>query len=98
MLHATVKYRAQKIQVRELKCHRQNSEHKVYRDCIVLWRAFAWMSQSTTLHEGPSQNADENNLMQKDEREYHPFYMGKNVVWPDDTSACAHLAQLSLGI
>lgn len=44
---------------------------------IVLWRAFAWTSQSTTLYEGPSQNADENNLMQKDEREYHPFYMGK---------------------
>lgn len=35
-----------KIQVRELKCHRQNTEHKACRDCIGSRTAFAGMSRS----------------------------------------------------
>lgn len=46
MLHATVKDRAEKIQVRELKCHRQNTEHKGDRDRIVTRKAVARVSQS----------------------------------------------------
>lgn len=57
-----------------------NSEHKGSRDYTVSRTAFAWMVQSFPLLEGSSQNAKENNLMHKDERGHHSFYLGKKLV------------------
>lgn len=53
MLHATVKYRAEKTHIKELRGHRQNTKHKVARDCVASQRALAGLSQPYPLQEGP---------------------------------------------
>lgn len=52
MLRATVKYRAEKTHIRELRGHRQSTKHKGARDCVASPRAFAGLSQPSPLQEG----------------------------------------------
>lgn len=91
MLHATVKYREEKTHIRELRCHRQNTKHKVAGDCIASQRGFAELSQPAPLQEGSvrTQMAAESRA-QRWKRASSHWYRERCLT--GDTRTCAHLA------
>lgn len=97
MLHVAIKYRTEKIPVRELKCHRQKHQTQSRQSCIVSWRAFhGWASHFVPMMI-PYRTRTKTESHAQNEREHRLIDMGKGCL-TSDTSTWAHFIKPSSGI